>query len=100
MHMTTDPQTLINAIGEYTIGMFNRSTFRHLSATLDESTGEVVFDAELVRNTRRERHEFIDTVLNHVRPVFAPEDVSFTFTFSEGASSLVGSESRPAVAVV
>lgn len=98
--MTTDPQTLINAIGEYTIGMFADNTFRHLSATLDEISGEVVLEAELVRNSRAARHEFINTVLDNVQPAFEPDGVSFTFIFSEGSSTLVGSESRPAVAVV
>lgn len=98
--MTTDPQTLINAIGEYTIGMFGDNTFRHLSATLDEINSEVMLDAGLVSNSRSARHDFINTVLNNVQPAFEPDGVSFTFVFSEGADSLVGSESRPAFAAV
>lgn len=76
-------QALITAIGESAFDAFPKSTFNAISATLNADTGEVIFDMDLRSNTRTMRHRVIDTLLSNVYPIFRPDQVAFTFVFSE-----------------
>lgn len=94
-------EALINAIGEYTIGAFPSSTFRAISATLHADTGEVIFNMDLRNNTRSARHHVIKTIMTDVYPMFRPDNVAFTYVFSEheGADA-TAVETVPELAVV
>lgn len=81
--MSNDAQNLIDSIGTMVEHAFGRSTFRDLSASINRDTHEVVFDMDLVNDSRKSQHDVIRTMMDNVYPIFEKDDVSFTFIFSE-----------------
>lgn len=98
--MSADAQNLIDSIGAMVEHAFGRSTFRDLSASINQDTHEVVFDMDLVNNSRGSQHDVIRTMMDSVYPIFESDEVSFTFIFSEHEEARARAEAQFELAVV
>lgn len=94
MPTTEDHQSLIAAIGESVLRAFPGGTFRSICATLDSDSGAVELDMDLRVNTRTTRHAVIEQISDNVLPLFRPDDVAFTFLFSEHAGERAAAGAR------
>ncbi|GAB2539517.1 hypothetical protein [Brachybacterium huguangmaarense] len=98
--MSADAQDLIDSIGTMVEYAFDRSAFRDLAASINRDTYEVVFDIDLVNNSRGSQHDVIRTMMDTVYPIFEKDDVSFTFIFSEHEEARARAEAQFELAVV
>lgn len=98
--MSNDAQNLIDAIGTMVEHAFGRSTFRDLSASINQDTYEVVFDMDLVNDSRKSQHDVIRKMMSNVYPMFEKDDVSFTFIFSEHDEARARAQAQFDLAVV
>lgn len=98
--MSNEAQNLIDSIGTMVEHAFGRSTFRDLSASINQDTHEVVFDMDLVNDSRKSQHDVIRTMMSNVFPIFENDDVSFTFIFSEHGEARARAEAQFELAVV
>lgn len=94
-----DDQVLVTAIGEYTLSSVGDRYFRSLSLILNPESGEVRFDMDLRNPSRENRHKVIAEIMDRVYPMFVPDDVSFTFIFSEHAASRASNSAPRSFAV-
>lgn len=98
--MSNDAQNLIDSIGTMVEHAFGHSTFRDLTASINQDTHEVVFDIDLRNDSRSAQHDVIRTMMSSVYPMFEKDDVSFTFIFSEHEEARALAEAQFELAVV